>query len=227
MEKDPLVLTALQAMEGEVPTQFHSRLSDWNYKAGILSYQGRIYIPDKENLRLDLVKKFHDHNMAGHPGYLKTRQMISAGHWWPGMAKFIKAYVDGCAPCQQNKTNTHPIIPVLNPIKSGKTLPFKQISYDLITDLPISNGFNSLLVMVDQGLTKGVILCPTKKTITAEGIAMIIFQKLYSHFGLLDKVISDQGPQFAANFQKELGRILGYKLALSSAYHPQTDGETE
>ena len=214
-------------MEGEVPTQFRSRLSDWNYEAGILSYQGRIYIPDKENLRLDLVKKFHDHNTVGHPGYLKTRQMISAGHWWPGMAKFIKAYVDGCAPCQQNKTNTHPIIPTLNLIKSGKTLPFKQISYDLITDLPISNGFDSLLVVVDQGLTKGEILCPTKKTITAEGIAMIIFRKLYSRFGLFDKVISDRGPQFAANFQKELGRILGYELALSSAYHPQTDGETE
>ena len=226
-EKDPLVLTALQAMGGEVPTQFRSRLSDWNYEARILSYQGRIYIPDKENLHLDLVKKFHDHTTAGHPGYLKTRQSISAGHWWPGMAKFIKAYVDSCAPCQQNKTNTHPIIPTLNPIKSGKTLPFKQISYNLITDLPILNSFDSLLVMVDQGLTKGVILCPMKKMITAEGIAMIIFQKLYSHFGLFDKVISDQGPQFTANFQKELGRILGYELALSSAYHPQTDGEME
>ena len=143
------------------------------------------------------------------------------------MAKFIKAYVDGCTPCQQNKTNTHPIVPALNPIKSGKTLPFKQISYDLITDLPICNGFNSLLVVVDQGLTKGVILCPTKKTITVEGIAVIIFRKLYSRFGLFNKVISDRGPQFAANFQKELGRILGYELALSSAYHPQTDGETE
>ena len=174
-EKDPLVLTALQAMEGEVLTQFCSRLSDWNYEAGILSYQGRVYIPDKENLHLHLVKRFHDHGTAGHLGYLKTRQMISAGHWRPGMAKFIKAYVDSCAPCQQNKTNTHPITPVLNPIKSGKTLPFKQISYNLITNLPISNSFNSLLVMVDQGLMKGVILCPTKKTITAEGMATIIF----------------------------------------------------
>ena len=143
------------------------------------------------------------------------------------MAQFIKKYVDGCAPCQQNKTNTHLTILPLNPIISGETLPFKQISYDLITNLPILNGFDSLLVMVDQGLSKGVILCPTKKTITAEGITTIIFQKLYTRFGLFNKVISDWGPQFAAKFQKELGRILGYELALSSAYHPQTDGETE
>ena len=143
------------------------------------------------------------------------------------MAQFIKKYIDGCAPCQQNKTNTHPTIPPLNPIISRETLPFKQISYDLITNLPVSNGFDSLLVMVDQGLSKGVILCPTKKTITAEGVATIIFRKLYTRFGLFNKIISDRGPQFAAKFQKELRRILRYELTLSSAYHPQTDGETE
>ena len=81
--------------------------------------------------------------------------------------------------------------------------------------------------MVDHGLSKGVILCPTKKTITAEGVATIIFQKLYTRFGLFNKIISDRGPQFAAKFQIELRRILGYELTLSSAYHPQTDGEIE
>ena len=64
------------------------------------------------------------------------------------------------------------MIPPLNPIISKETLPFKQISYDLITNLPTSN---SLLVVVDHGLSKGVILCPTKKTITAEGVTTIIF----------------------------------------------------
>ena len=81
--------------------------------------------------------------------------------------------------------------------------------------------------MVDHGLSKGVILCPTKKTVTANGIAAIIFQKLYTHFGLFDKVISDRGPQFTANFAKELGCILGYEISLSTAYHPQTNREME
>ena len=100
----------------------------------------------------------------------------------------------------------------------------KQISYDLITNLPISNGFDSLLIMVDHGLSKGVILCPTKKTITAEGVAIIIFRKLYTRFSLFNKIISEWGPQFAAHFQKELGRILGYELAL---YPPTTLKLTE
>ena len=190
-EKDPVIPKTLQAMNEDLPTQFRSRLSNRSYDASILSYQGRIYLPDQDNLWLYLVKKFHDHQTTGHPGYLKTEELLTTGHWWPGMAQFIKRYVDGCAPCQQNKTNTHPTIPPLNPINSRETLPFKQISYNLITDLPISNSFDSLLVVVDHGLSKGVILCPTKKAITAKGVTTIIFRKLYTRFGLFNKIISD------------------------------------
>ena len=98
------------------------------------------------------------------------------------MAQYIRKYIEGCSTCQQNKTNTHPMVPPLNPISSEQTLPFKQISYDLITGLPLSNGFEALLVVVDHGLSKGVILCPTKETVTADGVAAIIFQKLYTRF---------------------------------------------
>ena len=143
------------------------------------------------------------------------------------MAQYIKKYIEGCSICQQNKTNTHLTTPPIVPIPSNETLLFKQISYDLITGLPESNGFDALLVMVDHGLSKGVILCPTKSKITTEGVASIIFQKLFTRFGLFSKVILDRGPQFSAKFTLELSRILGYQIALSTAYHPQTDRETE
>ena len=81
--------------------------------------------------------------------------------------------------------------------------------------------------MVDHGLTKGVILYPTKKTITAEGVAALFFHKVYLHFGLYDKIISDRGPQFASAFAKELSKLLNYNLSLSTAYHPQSNGKTE
>ena len=77
--------------------------------------------------------------------------------------------------CQQNKSNTHPTIPPLTLIKSHASCPFQQVSYNLVTNLPVSSGFDSLLVMVNHGLTKGVILCPTKKSITAEGVATLFF----------------------------------------------------
>ena len=98
---------------------------------------------------------------------------------------------------------------------------------DLITDLPPVDSFDLILVVVDQGLTKGVILIPCDKTITAEGTAKLLLKNLYKRFGLPDKIISDQGPQFASKAFVELLKLLGIKLALSTAYHPQTDGTTE
>jgi len=84
-----------------------------------------------------------------------------------------------------------------------------------------------MTVMVDHGLTKGVIFSPTTKTATAADIATLFYNRVYSRFGLYDKVIPDRGPQFASLFAKELRKLLGYSLALSTAYHPQTDSETE
>jgi len=83
------------------------------------------------------------------------------------------------------------------------------------------------MVVVDHGLSKGVILTPCTKTITAEGVADLFVQKVFSRFGLPSKIISDRSPQFASKFTLELGRLLQYSNALSTAYHPQTDGQTE
>jgi hypothetical protein len=74
---------------------------------------------------------------------------------------------------------------------------------------------------------KGLILAPCKKTITTEGIAQLFFKKVFLRFGLYNKIISDRGPQFTSKLAKELGRLLDYEVALSTAYHPQTDGQTE
>ena len=94
-------------------------------------------------------------------------------------------------------------------------------------DLPSAEGHDSILVVVDQGLSKGVILISCNKTLTSEGTARLLFENLYKRFGLLDKIISDRGPQFASRAFVELLKLLGIKLALSTAYHPQTDGTTE
>jgi hypothetical protein len=94
-------------------------------------------------------------------------------------------------------------------------------------DLPTSHGYDSVMVVVDHGLTKGVILSPCKKMITAKGVAHLFHKNVFKHFGLYDKIISDRGPQFALKLAKELGRLLDYQVALSTAYHPQTDRQTE
>ena len=224
---NPLVLQALQSMNEDISPTFHSFLSDWQITEGVLTYKGRIYIPDNDHLHCTILLHHHNHETADHPSFLKTCQLVAAEFWWPGLASYVHKYVKGCATCQQNKTNTHPTIPFLTPIKSSCTCPFQQISCDLIMDLPPSSSFNSLLVKVNHGLTKGVILCPTKKSITAKGIASLFFHKVFLHFGLFNKVISDCGPQFTSTFAWELQKLLNYDLSLSTAYHPQSNGETE
>ena len=108
------------------------------------------------------------------------------------MYTFIKNYTDGCAVCQQSKINRHPTSPPLMPIKGSPTgRPFAQISMDFITDLPESHGYDAIMVVVDHGLTKGVILSPCNKTITAKGTAELLLNNMYRCFGLPDKAILD------------------------------------
>ena len=114
------------------------------------------------------------------------------------------------------------------PIKGSPTgRPFAQILMDFITDLPESHGYDAIMVMVDHGLMKGVILSPCNKTITTEGTAELLLNNVYRCFGLPDKAILDRGPQFASRAFQELGKQLGINLTMSTAYHPQTDGATE
>ena len=107
------------------------------------------------------------------------------------MTTYIWKYVAGCAVCQANKVNTHPTITALSPLKSDHTRPFQQVSVDLITNLPLSGSFDSVMVIVDHGLMKGVILCPCNKNINVAGVAKLFFLHVFHHYGLHDKCISD------------------------------------
>jgi hypothetical protein len=125
------------------------------------------------------------------------------------------------------KVNTHPTVPPLSPIKSTTTQLFAVVTTDFITDLPDSEGFDSIMVMVDQNTTKGVIFIPMNKMVSVAEAACLYYEKVYTRFRLPDKIISDRDPHFASNLFQELGKLLGVKLAMSTAYHPQMDGETE
>ena len=143
------------------------------------------------------------------------------------MTIYVWKYVARCAVCQANKVNIHPTVPALSPLKSDCIQPFQQVSVDLITNLPPSRSFDSIMVIIDHGLMKGVILYPCNKNIDVAGIAKLFFLHVFHYYSLHDKCISDQGPQFASAFARELTCLLKYDLKLSSAYHPQTNGETE
>jgi hypothetical protein len=103
------------------------------------------------------------------------------------------------------KINRSPSNPAYVAIEgANNTRPFAKCSMDLITDLPPVEGFDAILVMVDRGLSKGVILCPCAKTITWEGTATLLRDNLFKRFGLPDEIISDRDPRFAARGSRVL-----------------------
>ena len=114
---NPLVLQHLQSsLEPSIPATFCSYLSNWQVSEGIFTYKGHVYIPPDNTLQWSIVHHCHDHKTTGHLDYLKTHQLVAAKFWWPGLAQFIQCYIEGCATCQQNKSNIHPTIPLLTPI---------------------------------------------------------------------------------------------------------------
>ena len=139
----------------------------------------------------------------------------------------MNRFIEGCTICQQNKVNTHLMCPPLNPIPSTSLLPFKQLSVDFVTDLPLVDSQDSIMVMVNHSLMKGVVIIPGSKTIDVARVEKLFFQNIFKWFGLHDTLILDKGPQFASVLAGELTRLLKYDVRLSTAYHPQTDGQTE
>ena len=184
-----------------------------------------MYVPPSTHF--SLLHSVHSSPLLSHLGRFCTKAVVEWDFWWPGLSIYINNFVAGCSVCQQNKVRTHPVTPPISPIKSTLTLPFKQLSVDLVTDLPLSHGHNSLMVVVDHGLTKGVILAPCSKTVDTNGITQLFFNHVFKCFRLHDTIISDCSPQFASAFARELARILKYNVCLSTAYHPQTNGQTE
>jgi len=137
----------------------------------------------------------------------------------------MKRYVEGCNACQRNKNRTEQ--------PAGKLMPnsilnraWSHILADFITKLPLAQGYDSILVVVDQ-FTKMAHFVSTTERTTAEGLAQLFRDNVWRLHGLPKSIILDRGPQFAAGLMKELNALLGIAIKLSTAFHPQTDGQTE
>jgi transposase InsO family protein len=174
------------------------------------------------------MKEWHNHYEAGHLGRDETTRQIQEHYFWPQARGWIDQYIKGCATCQQNKNLTHRIKTLLYKITVPPNAPpFTQIAMDLITGLPKSRGFDSILTIVDHGCSHGAIFLPCHKTITGPQIAQLYYRHVYPWYGLPTRLISDRDPRFTSHFGKGLAKELGITWNLSTAFHPQTDGLTE
>ena len=148
--------------------------------------------------------------------------------WWLTIHRDVRQYVRGCQTCQAAKVNMHPTAPPITPHDVASNLfPFKQVSVDLVTDLPPARGCNSILTIVDQGLTKAAFFLPMNKMASSAKIAKLYHDAVYPNYGIPDAVISDRGPQFVSSFTRDLYSKSGIELKATTTYCPQSNGEAE
>jgi hypothetical protein len=197
---------------------------DYQMEAGLLFYQGKIVVPDNEELKQDLIAAFHDSPIAGHPGQLRTLELVSRRYYWPGMRAKIFQYVETCETCQRVKHPKSKPIPV-QPLEVP-TRPWQHISYDMIVGLLLDGGKDAILVIVDS-FSKYGIMVPCSSKVTTKDVADLFLEHDWKRHSFPEKTVSDRGPVFNNKYIKALYEHLGIKAHFSSAYHPQTDGQME
>ena len=141
------------------------------------------------------------------------------------MTRDVGKYVEGCDLCQRIKNRTEELAGKLKLSEVLKKT-WTHLTVDFITKLLVVAGKDVILVVCDQ-LSKMTHFVATIKRTSAEGLARLLQDNIWKLHGLLESVVSDRGPQFAAELTKELNRMLGIKMKLSTAIHPQMDGQTE
>ncbi|KAL5590159.1 uncharacterized protein BROUX77_007036 [Berkeleyomyces rouxiae] len=191
---------------------------------GLLFVNDLLYLPN-EDLRVRALKNCHDIMPSGHPGQKNTFELLVREYWWPGMRRDVIRYIRNCEVCQRIKSARHSPYGLLKPL----TIPqarWTSVSLDFITGLPVSNSFDMILVVVDR-LSKMAHFIPCDSSLDAAGFAKLYLSAVYRLHGLPLDIVSDRGSLFTSAFSKALAKLLGIKQNLSTAFHPQTDGQTE
>jgi hypothetical protein len=195
---EELVLTA---QGGQEETLQHLREEVGIQHKGNGWFKDNALVVLDEGLFRKILEAYHDHPSASHPGILKMYQMVRKVYWWPHQRDFVMKYVQGCAVCQSTKLGTtRPKIPIMLITVKEQAPPFATIALDLIMDLPISQGYDSILTITDHDCSKAAIFLPCSKMIMGEGITHLYVQHVFPHFGVPRRVISDRDPWFMGKF---------------------------
>ena len=186
----------------------------------------QLYIPNVPSLKQRIIREFHDSVIYGHLGIGKTTKAISASFYWPKLANDVISYVRSCPTCQRSKPRHQRPMGLLQPI-AIPTNRWDCVSMDLITQLPkTTHGHDAVFTIVEK-LTKRTYFIPTTTTVTAVQLAQLFFDTIFRNHGLPRTIISDRDPRFTSKFWDSLFALLDTKLAMSTSYHPESDGQSE
>lgn len=184
-------------------------------------------IPDTEFRGRKAIELVIDqaHRVIGHLGTSKTESYIRRFFWWPSMGKDIKSFCDSCSTCQATKTSNERPQGLLHTLPLPAR-PWSSIGMDFVGPFPLVDDYDYIWVVLCR-LTSLVHLIPLQTTTTAAQLAPIFMSHIVRLHGLPDTIVSDRDPKFTSQFWSETHRLLGVKLAKSTAFHPQSNGASE
>jgi len=236
MPHDPIVSPLLRLIQQpDLPrtAKRQRQLQNFSFNDGFVKHNDLIYIPHNDNLRASVLNQAHDERSSGHHGAQKTLELIRRNYSWPGMTSYIELYVSSCNVCQHSKLPHRPPQGLLKPLPIPKR-PWSSISWDHITELPPSfrspsskNPPYSAILVIIRRLTKLAHFIPTRTTDNATTLAQQFITNVYRPHGLPADIVSDRGATFSSAWWREVTRLLGTRTNLSTAFHPQSDGQTE
>ncbi|GKA92975.1 putative reverse transcriptase domain-containing protein [Tanacetum coccineum] len=193
---------------------------------GPLCLHGKSWLPCYEDLRSVIMHESHKSKYFIHPGSEKMYQDMKRLYWWPNMKANIATYVSKCLACARVKAeHQRPSGLLVQPeIPEWK---WDNITMDFITKLPKSSqGFDTIWVIVDQ-LTKSAHFLPIRENDPLDKLARLYLNKIVARHGIPVSIICDRDGRFTSNFWKSFQKALGTDISMSTAYHPETDGQSE
>ena len=218
LETDDFFIKTCAVLEGD-----RDEDSDFELSNGLLYYKQLLYIPP--SFRTLLLEEFHDSRTTGHFGTYKTHELLSRYYWWPKMIQSVKFHVQSCDICARVKSRRHPPYGLLFPLPIPPR-PWSSVAMDHITGFPKIKDIDAITVIVCR-LTKYAHFCPSKTTLDAPQTAQLFFENIVRLHGVPDTLVTDRQSTFISSFWISLWKLLGTKRNTSTAYHPQTDGQSE
>lgn len=195
---------------------------------GLLYIGKRLYVPDNPELRTDVIKYIHESLPGGHAGRSSTYDRVSEYYYWPRMTSTVAQYVKNCHICKRSKSYREGKQGLLKPLPIPERY-FQDISIDFITPLPLCTRYGRLyqhiMVVIDR-LSKKRKFIPLD-SIEVEAVVQAFVDWVWREEGYPVTIVSDRGTQFVAYFWKRLCERIGTTPKLSTAFHPETDGQTE
>lgn len=192
---------------------------------GIIRFQNKIWIGSNAGLHTKLIQAFHASALGGHSGIAATYHRIKKLFAWPGLKLDVENFVKQCQVCQQAKHEHCRLPGLLAPLPIPKEA-WQDISMDFIEGLPRSDGYNAILVVVDR-FTKYANFIPLRHPFTASQVAHLVDKTVFKTHGIPRSIVSDRDRLFTSKFWTTLFATWDTQLQMSTAYHPQTDGQTE